>query len=255
MGRGRAGADAGTDKAGRRGGTRVTTPDQGGPTPRGAGDEARVASRPPPAPPRGPGGCGGGVRNKHAGRAAATINLLAAADPPPTDSWGVRRPREGRMPDPSGHDGPGRRQAPRRPHDTGRPTRDVDGTWNLRRPDRGGRPWLGDGGPSPDGLRRPGRGVASDTSGVCPRQRPLGIPPGTFAASGGTSPIGASGAFGGSGVEVSRRRRRVPRGECRSRSRPPCTTAAPPGARAVRAARPRTGRSVPPGCRVDPDSK
>ena len=82
-----------------------------------------------------------------------------------------------------------------------------------------------------------------------------GIPPGTFAASGGALPIGASGAFGGSGVEVSRRRRRVPRGECRSRSRPPCTTAAPPGARAVRAARPRTGRSAPPGCRVDPDSK
>ena len=82
-----------------------------------------------------------------------------------------------------------------------------------------------------------------------------GIPPGTFAASGGALPTGASGAFGGSGVEVSRRRRRVRRGECRSRSRPPCTTPAPPGARAVRAARPRTGRSVPPGCRVDPDSK
>jgi hypothetical protein len=39
-GRGRAGADAGTGRRARRGGTRVTTPDRGGPTPRGIEGEA-----------------------------------------------------------------------------------------------------------------------------------------------------------------------------------------------------------------------
>ena len=66
---------------------------------------------------------------------------------PPTCSWGVRRPRGGTDADPSGHDGPGRRQAPRRPHDASRPTRDLAGIRGRRRPDRGGRPLPGDGGP------------------------------------------------------------------------------------------------------------
>jgi hypothetical protein len=43
---------------------------------------------------------------------------------------------------------PGRAQAPRRPHDAGRPTGAVAGTRGRRRPNRGGRPELGDGGPS-----------------------------------------------------------------------------------------------------------
>ena len=91
---------------------------------------------------------------------------------PPTDSWGRRPPR-------GGHDarptrprmGPGRAQAPRRPHDTGRPTEGLAGIRGCRRPDRGGRPLLGDGGPSPDGPWRPGRGVAWGSGSVCPHQR------------------------------------------------------------------------------------
>jgi hypothetical protein len=47
-----------------------------------------------------------------------------------------------------------------------------------------------------DGPRQSGEAVAEVPGPVCPRQWLLGSPPGTFAASEGTSPIGASGACG-----------------------------------------------------------
>ena len=98
--RGRAEADAGT----------------GGPTPSPKGGDPSLPLHPPETNSRG-------------------------RRTPPTDSWGVRRPRGGQDARPiRPRMGPGREQAPRRPHDAGRPIRDVAGTWNLRRPARGGRP-------------------------------------------------------------------------------------------------------------------
>jgi hypothetical protein len=124
---------------------------------RGVG-RRRVASRLMPAErgPRGAGGPGPTPERTCQGDTEGETLLLPLHPPetnsrgrrtPPTCSWGVRRPRGGMDADLSGHDGPGRRQAPRRPHDAGRPTRDVVGTWDLRRPARGGRPMLGAGGP------------------------------------------------------------------------------------------------------------
>ena len=163
----------------------------------------------------------------------------------PSRAGGVERPGAG------GGDGPRRRVGRgRRP--------DRAGPGGVEGAAVGGRGAGGLGSGTGAHLRRGVGGPGGAWHGApapCARVSVRGIPPGTFAASGGALPTGASGAFGGSGVEVSRRRRRVPRGECRSRSRPPCTTPAPPGARAVRAARPRTGRSAPPGRRARPDSK
>ena len=196
MGRGRAVADAGTGGPGRRGGTRETTLDRGGPTPRGieadpaeggrrdaggpgptperagqggaaerGGGMARGGPTPrgiegeakadagrgrrrtreapqPPAPPRGPGGRGaGGAAKLTRGPRSGDHRSARGRRTPPTDSWGVRRPRGGQDARPiRPRMGPGRRQAPRRPHDAGRPIRDVAGTRGRRRPDRGGRP-------------------------------------------------------------------------------------------------------------------
>ena len=114
-GRGRAGADAGT----------------GGPTPSPKGGDPSLPLHPPETNSRG-------------------------RRTPPTDSWGVRRPRGGQDGRPiRPWMGPGRRQAPRRPHDAGRPMGAIAGTKGCRRPDRGGRPMLGDGGPSPEGVWEP----------------------------------------------------------------------------------------------------
>ena len=80
MGRGRAGADAGTDKAGRRGRTRETTPDQGGPTPRGIEAEAGGGG----AKERGRAGADAGTGGRRgAGGPAATPRT-----PPGTGSQG-----------------------------------------------------------------------------------------------------------------------------------------------------------------------
>ena len=151
-GRGRAGADAGTGEPGTRGRTREGAR-------RGAG-RRRVASRArrgwprghPPHPPGDRGG-GGGAAKPTRGPRSGDHRSARGRRTPPTDSWGVRRPRGGQDARPiRPRMGPGRRQAPRRPHDAGRPIRDVAGTTGCRRPARGGRPMLGDGGPSPEGL-------------------------------------------------------------------------------------------------------
>ena len=92
---------------------------------------------PPPAPPV----PGGGAAKLTRGPRSGDHRSARGRRTPPTDSWGVRRPRGGQDARPiRPRMGPGRRQAPRRPHDAGRPIRDVAGTWNLRRPARGGRP-------------------------------------------------------------------------------------------------------------------
>jgi hypothetical protein len=73
---------------------------------------------------------------------------------PPPDSWGRRPPRGGQDARPIRPGmGPGREQAPRRPQDAGRPTGALAGAMGCRRPARGGRPELGDGGPPRDGPR------------------------------------------------------------------------------------------------------
>ena len=147
---------------------------RGGPTPRGfeadaggaradAGTGGRRQANGPAATPRTPpgtGGAGGGLRNETRGPRSGDHRSGRGRRTPPTCPWGVRRPR-------GGHDARlirarmalGRRQAPRRPHDAGRPPRALAGARNFRRPDRGGRPMLGDGGPPPGGggdLRRRG---------------------------------------------------------------------------------------------------
>ncbi len=125
----------------------------------GAG-RGRVASRPKPAER--------GATGRGRARAAAGTGLPTPSpkggDPslplhppetnsrgrrtPPTCSWGVRRPRGGQDARPIRPGmGPGREQAPRRPHDAGRPTGALAGTRGPRRPARGGRPLPGDGGP------------------------------------------------------------------------------------------------------------
>jgi hypothetical protein len=161
-GRGPAAARPGTDTPGPRGRTRETTPDQGGPTPRGAGDGARGGFRSHPPHPPGDRGGGGGVRNETRGPRSGNHSSARGGRAPPTGAWGARPPREGRTPDPSGHDGPGRRQAPRRPHDAGRPGEAFVSTRSRRRPARGGRPMLGDGGPPWEGPRRSAPGMESE---------------------------------------------------------------------------------------------
>ena len=61
----------------------------------------------------------------------------------------------------------GRVQAPRRPHDAGRPIRAVDGIGGCRRPDRGGRPWPGAGGPCRDISTGRGSGYVHEMSETC----------------------------------------------------------------------------------------
>ena len=98
----------------------------------------RVRKTPPSE--GGPGGRGGGAKPTRGPRSGDHRSARGRRTPP-TDSWGVRRPRGGQDARPiRPRMGPGRRQAPRRPHDAGRPTRDVAGTRGLRRPARGGRP-------------------------------------------------------------------------------------------------------------------
>ena len=110
-----------------------------GPTRERAGDDGRAAPRPPPAPP-GDRGAGGGAKPNTRAAQRRPYNLLAAAEPPPHVHGGEAaaggqdaRPIRPGM-------GPGRRQAPRRPHDAGRPMRAVAGIRGRRRPARGGRP-------------------------------------------------------------------------------------------------------------------
>ena len=105
------------------------------------------------------------MRNETRGPRSGGHRSARGRRTPPTDSWGVRRPRGGQDPRPIRPGmGPGRRQAPRRPHDAGRPA-------------RGGRPLLGDGGPSRDGPWRPRRGVASAPRLCMPASAVCWIPP------------------------------------------------------------------------------
>jgi hypothetical protein len=149
---------------------------------RGAG-RGRVASR--PIRRRGGDGARAGRGRRRNGRAHAQpeggrpfsppslpFGNFSRRPSPPTCPWGRRPPRGGQDARPIRPGmGPGRRQAPRRPHDAGRPTGAVAGIRGRRRPARGGRPELGDGGPSREGPGRPGWGVARGSGSVCPRQR------------------------------------------------------------------------------------
>ena len=150
------GIEADPAEGGRRGaGGPGPTPErtcQGGAAERGGGHGAGRADAAwhrgrgaggPAATPRTPGdrGGGGGAAKLTRGPRSGDHRSARGRRTPPTDSWGVRRPRGGQDARPiRPRMGPGREQAPRRPHDAGRPIRAVAGTMGFRRPDRGGRP-------------------------------------------------------------------------------------------------------------------
>jgi len=103
---------------------------------------ATTGERPRSHPPHPPGtGGGGGVRHQTRGPRSGGHRSARGRRTPPTCSWGVRRPRGGQDARPiRARMALGRRQAPRRPHDAGRPMRAVAGIRGRRRPARGGRP-------------------------------------------------------------------------------------------------------------------
>ncbi len=160
----------------KRAGPPAGLPDAGTGTARG-GRPPRVpqARSHPPHPP----GTGGGCERARKSGAAAAICLLCVCRggraPPHAHGGGGRR-AEGTTPDSSGPGWPvGANKPP-----AGRMTRagrlgpSLCSRWS-RRPARGGRPQLGDGGPSLRAVGEP-RGAAPSANAVRPRQRPLWIP-------------------------------------------------------------------------------
>jgi len=120
---------------------------RGGPTPRGIeADPAEGgrwgASGPGPTPER--------AGRRQSGGEGPSLPLLSpqvtfrGGRAPPQIHGGGGRRAEGRMPDPSGPGWAlGANKHPAVPHDTDRPIETSAGTWNLRRPGRGGRPSSG----------------------------------------------------------------------------------------------------------------
>ena len=73
---------------------------RGDPAERGPGNAGGPAAT--PRTPPGTGGAGGGAAKPTRGPRSGDHRSARGRRTPPTDSWGARRPREGRMPDPFG---------------------------------------------------------------------------------------------------------------------------------------------------------